>query len=295
MTNEELLFCIQNDQNRQQNIEQLYLQNEGLLRKICIKLSKATGYEFEDLLQQSYFGLVRAVDTYKNDQKTVFATYATMIIKRELQRYINTTGSLIRKPEYRDTLIWKYKQFIADYQTQNKTDPFDSEICENLKINQKQLERIREDILTMKIKSFSERISFETEDTLGDTLPDPVDKYDEAERIILNDQLAIKLWDAVKTLKEQQQMIIKEIYANDSTVKEIAAKTDIPIHIVWRERDKALKELKENYQEELLMFLDVYGMGLRGVSLNFWKEKGFSSTEFAAIKLLERRKNEYIK
>ena len=61
MTNEELVHEYQ--AGNREVIEQLYLQNSGMIEKIVRRYSGVE--ELEDLRQESYFGLVKAAEAIR--------------------------------------------------------------------------------------------------------------------------------------------------------------------------------------------------------------------------------------
>lgn len=98
MTNEELVKEIQSGINQQENMKQLYFQNIGLLRSICLKF--AHNEEMEDLLQEAFFGLYEAVKHYESDSDVLFMTYAPYWIRQRLRFYTINSGHLIRIPAH---------------------------------------------------------------------------------------------------------------------------------------------------------------------------------------------------
>ena len=62
-----------------------------LIRKIAdeyYKANKNNKVDYEDIVQEGYFGLLQALDNYKEDDKTLFYTYATICIRREMERLL---------------------------------------------------------------------------------------------------------------------------------------------------------------------------------------------------------------
>ena len=96
MSNEELVKEIQSGINPQENMAQLYFQNIGLLRNICLKF--AHNEEMEDLLQEAFFGLYEAVNHYESGSDVLFMTYAPYWIRQRLRFYTINNGHLIRIP-----------------------------------------------------------------------------------------------------------------------------------------------------------------------------------------------------
>lgn len=288
MTNEELVTLYQSGQK--QYIEQLYQQNTGLLKKICnIFLGISSSLEFEDLLQQSYFGLVAAAETYQQEYETSFAQHLAMHVRKELLLYIENCGSTVRVPVHQCQLVFRYHRAIKQYQQQTGRDPEDDYLCESLQISQKQLNRVRETVNIMRLKSLSETVSNDPDAdcTLADIVADPVDHYEEIDDHILNEELAEKIWTAVGKLKQRHKEVIISHYAEEKTVAEIAEEKGVPAHTIHRAKKTALQELRRNNETRLKSFCDVYGISAKGTSFSAFERTWTSSVERAVLRLLE--------
>lgn len=286
MSNEELVSALQRGENWQDNIEQLYYQNIGMIRQICQRYSSISDHDFDDLMQQSFLGLNKAVDNWKSDQDISFITYATVVIKHELKRYIDETGSIVRRSSNENHIIGRYKQYIESYITEKGKKPSEQEIINELGITLKQLRTLLMNIRIFAVKRLDEPLSEDLEDTIGDTVTDPIDKYEKLEKHILSQELAEKLWDAVNKLKEEQRTVINDHYKEGKTLKDIASDNGWTKDLTIRLKDKALKELKKKHQRSLKPYLDIYGMGIKGTSLSNFNNSWTSATEYAALKLL---------
>lgn len=73
MENEELVTAIRNGTDRQNNMERLYLQNKGIMLKAARKYSAFA--DIEDLMQEAYFALENAVNTFDITRGTKFTTH----------------------------------------------------------------------------------------------------------------------------------------------------------------------------------------------------------------------------
>ena len=71
--------------------EQLIEQNTGLVKNIALKYIN-TGYEFEDLLQIGFIGLLKAVDRFDTKFDVMFSTYAVPMILGEIKRHLRDDG-----------------------------------------------------------------------------------------------------------------------------------------------------------------------------------------------------------
>jgi len=293
MTNEELCIAIQSDKNNKQKIEELYFQNIGLLQSICNRISKSSGYEFEDLLQESYFCFVKAAENWNADQGVSFSTYATTAIYRYLLQYVRKTHSIIRKPVYKESLIGKYKQFLNEYQKQYGKEPSDEELCNELAINADALALLKSDAYCTECLSLSASLPEDDGTNLADLIPDPVDQYECVETRIIQGELAEKIWAAVSKLKEEQQTVIKQHYVDGKSIASIARENHWKYHKTKRNHKTALDTLRRKNRRELKKFFEIYGIGLKRTGLQYWKHTGTSSTEYAALKMLDKWENDY--
>ncbi len=67
-------------------LEELYKNNSGLIYKICKPLADDVVL-IEDLIQESYFALIKAVEGYKTEFGVRFSTYFTTTLQRYMWRY----------------------------------------------------------------------------------------------------------------------------------------------------------------------------------------------------------------
>lgn len=86
MTNEQIVTEIRNGYSVTDNMQLLYERNLPLIKQI---IKKYAAYEpMEDLSQESYFGLVEAVQHYESSKNVRFMTYAEYWVKQSVQRYL---------------------------------------------------------------------------------------------------------------------------------------------------------------------------------------------------------------
>ncbi|MBQ7104758.1 MAG: sigma-70 family RNA polymerase sigma factor [Bacilli bacterium] len=52
---------------------------------------KNYGIELDELIQEGTIGLINAINSYMNQDKCIFYTFANLIIKREMDRYVKKT------------------------------------------------------------------------------------------------------------------------------------------------------------------------------------------------------------
>ena len=151
MTNEELVAEIQQGINLKENMSHLYMQNKPLISKL---IKPYISYaEYDDLMQEAYFGLQKAIEHYTPMKNIKFISYAVYWIISEVARYTyknsNTKNISISKMQE----IYRYKKFLAQYSFLNSELPKDNVICNELKITQGHLNSIRKTIHEMNCMS----------------------------------------------------------------------------------------------------------------------------------------------
>jgi RNA polymerase sigma-B factor len=70
----------------------------------CARSFVATGEPIEDLVQEGYIGLIKAVDRFDPDKGVRFSTYACHLIAGEMRHYLRDLGKLIHEPGWHGQL-----------------------------------------------------------------------------------------------------------------------------------------------------------------------------------------------
>ena len=147
MENEALVQLIQNRDHERDNMAALYQQNHGLIFGICRKYCPTwrepgggLSPDMEDLLQQAYIGLDRAVKSYDPSAGASFSTWAVPIIKQEISRYRAACGTPIKVSEHERALYYQYDR-LTRYMVQNRgRKPTESEYSRFLGVS---IEKVR--------------------------------------------------------------------------------------------------------------------------------------------------------
>lgn len=91
--NEELVNLIQKNINVKENLSKLYEKNKGFIYN-CVKCySNRT--DIDDLMQEAFWGLKRAVDLYKTYKGIKFLAYASYWIRIFAKRYFERMSSIV--------------------------------------------------------------------------------------------------------------------------------------------------------------------------------------------------------
>ena len=126
-----------------------------------------------------------------------------------------------------------------------------------------------------------------TEDfTIGETVKDPVDQYDQLLDQMQQEELAETLWQLVDSLPEQQSEILHAQYEDNITLRQVSDKLGLEYQRTRQERDKALRTLRKPHNScKLEYFLPDRALSLAyGGGVESYNRTWTSSTERAAFK-----------
>ena len=110
--------------------------------RLAISIAKRyqnRGCDFDDLVQESTLGLMRAVDRFDWRRGFTFSTYATWWIRQSVMRHITLQSSSIRLPAGANSLVWKARRAADEYSRQFGVQPTVEELADMLGVGQDSL------------------------------------------------------------------------------------------------------------------------------------------------------------
>ncbi|KQS66166.1 RNA polymerase sigma factor RpoD/SigA [Modestobacter sp. Leaf380] len=111
--------------------EHLVLANIRLVVSIA-KRHQNQGLDLADVIQEGFFGLLRAADKYDYTMGFKFSTYATWWIRQSIARGLANTGRLIRIPVHVLDVVRKVAVTTTTLQTRLGRAPTTTELAEEL-------------------------------------------------------------------------------------------------------------------------------------------------------------------
>ena len=293
LSNEELVKLIKEGQDPDgKYMMQLWKQNHGMIWKTINVYTKFE--DPEDLMQEAFIGLRKAVDFYDPNMNIKFATYLTFWIKQIVSRYIRNNGKLIRMPVYCYDLLYKRNRFISEYRGQFGQDPSDQQIAAELDISINRLKALEQRTSKCNnIRSLYDPIGNESSDLkLEDCLSDGSIPQEEIDEQIYREQRAAAVWKEVNELPDKQKSVILMRYLEDKTLDECAKEIGVTEELVRRRQIAAVKTLGSGkHRKMLIIYADnnPYNSALHG-SVSEFKITHTSSTEKIAIRNVERHR-----
>lgn len=199
----------------------LVIEHNYRLVMFVARRYRSRGLEYDDLVQEGIFGLMRAVDRFNGKRGNKFSTYATWWIRQAVSRAVMDQGSTIRLPVYmhgeakrkqREKLPTAWEPVSLEMNVRSKAKPFHEG----------------------------------SPTSLGDTLTDPVEETDEtaAENVDRENapaQLAA-LFDLARIVPRDRQILLER--ARGATLESIATRYDLSRERVRQIVSRCLERLQ---------------------------------------------------
>lgn len=165
------------------------------------------GCSFEDLIQESNLGLIRAVDRFDWRKGFKFSTYAVWWIRQAVQAHVAGQSGAIKMPTSARSIMYKAQQFREAYSEEFGCDPSPGEVATAVGVPEETLRSI--------YKSGSTAVSLDkplsSDDSGGRTFAeivggvDETDPADEIDKVLLRQVLT----KALRKLTPREENIIR--------------------------------------------------------------------------------------
>ena len=273
MTNEELVEQIQNGVNVQENMGLLYQQNIGFITKIVHPFSAYA--EEEDLMQEAYIGLHKAVEGFDASKGFLFLTYAPHQIRQQCRIYLNNYARTNRIPVHMLEKMREYKKLFAEYNG-NLTEEI---VMDEMGLTKEQYDFMIQTIHQESVISIDTQIQTDKGDTattIGDCLADSVDIEGDA----VENDCKNRIWGIVDDiLNDKQKDVITSYFLNQQSYSAIGETMGCSRERIRQIKNKALSILKEiNELQDLAEFWGYDSM---------MAYTGKNSVEYLVLKKLE--------
>lgn len=286
-SNEEIIKLIKNGVDVNENYLELYQRNRGFIYLVIRKWIRDVNDE-EDLMQQSFFAIVKAVEYFNPDlEETNFLTilkYCTWNETRDI------TSEL---PAHMRNKIYKYRKTKDKLFNELGRQPKNYEIMLEMDIDLKQLEEIKKAYRFSNTLSLDKPLSEESETTLLKLYSDSqADEDSEFEDKLSNEELRKILDEALNKLPEKTQKVINDRYYKSKTLEQCGNELNVSRERIRQIENEGFRKLRKDKQLEKQ--LDGYINMYKTVGVNQFNNTRTSSVEWLAIKreqMLKRLKD----
>ncbi|HQK93432.1 MAG TPA: sigma-70 family RNA polymerase sigma factor [Armatimonadota bacterium] len=228
--------------------DRIVAQFSGLVESVARSIPN-TSEPTEDLVQEGYIGLIKAVDMYDVERGVKFITYATHLILGEIKHYLRDRKSIIREPGWLYELNQKVSRAIDQLTQEHGRYPSVAEICKEVNIGEDAVLEVLRTRNTFQVGSLD--VSDEDEESgrahrldtkkirslQHSTLELPVE-----DRIVLDSSLA--------KLKSIEREVIEYFFFRDFSQTEIARRLGVSCNYVSHLVRAALRKLRSSLARE---------------------------------------------
>lgn len=242
MSNEELVSLIQGGEDVTDNMVVLWQQNQGYIIKVARKYQHLA--EVEDLMQEAYIGLTKAVENYRLEEGTTFISYATYWIKQAIHSYIENCGLLIRLPPHMANMVTRYKIFTKEYENRYGVVPTDEQMSHLLDISDKRLQTIQKALNTEQISSLNIPIGNDGEGQIMDLQASAEDLEEDVVKCLDRADMKRALWSTIDLLGERNKKVLRLRYQEGKTLKEVGNEVGVTLSYVRAIENECMKKLR---------------------------------------------------
>lgn len=285
MSNEEIVSEIRTGRFVAENMQLLYEGNLPLIKKF---IKPYAAYEpMEDLLQESYFGLLAAVQHYETSENVRFMTYAEYWIKQSVQRYLENCGSTVRIPTHTRAKMSRLRKATIQLRQEQGREPTATAVAALLGVSVEEVQEIQG--YMQSVVSLDTPIAEDNSLTLADTLQADLSVENDTVDKIYSEHSKNELWGIVERYTATRENdIIKGIFLHGKTMAAVAREQGVTIERVRQTKEKGLRRLRMGKaKRELLEKFDIVESRLYRGGMKNYKEHGTSIVEYLAIQKLE--------
>jgi len=256
MSNEELVAMIQSGINESDNMAMLYSQNRGFIAKVVKRYGYAcqssyTGIsiiEFDDLMNEAYFGLIECVKRYDPNQGVLFLSYASHWINQAMKRFLDNSGRVIRVPVHTQEKVYKYNQVTAHFINKYNRKATTQEYAMWLEVSVNVIEKLEKFMYQGATRSLDETLPGSENITFAEATASDVNIEHDVVEKVAKEQIKEELWDIVaQVLKDKKKIqIFKWRYINELTLEQTGEKANVSRSAIDQTIKYGIKMLRRN-------------------------------------------------
>lgn len=243
-SNEEIIRQLRRGANREVALSLLYQNNKPAIYKIAKKYG---GYNnIDDLIQEGFIGLMRAVESYDpdHDSGASFFHYAMPWIIKSVTRSL-AYYEPVRISEGERQRYFKYRNILS--QREARGLPCDlSSMAKALNWTEKKTEEVQGYALMLSQASLETPVGSEEDTTLMDMIPSAENIEKMATEPLYLDYRKALLWNNVNKLPHEEREIITGHYRDGRTLVDLARELQLTPMQTQRKRENGLEKLRYN-------------------------------------------------
>ena len=165
------------------------------------------GHNFDDLIQESSTGLLKAVDRFDPELGYKFSTYACWWIKQATLQYINDNASILKIPTHSRMLASRIKSTIREYNSNYGYTPSTDELSEILNVTKEVIENTLKNVTTSVSIDQARSNSDDEKNTLLSKLED--ETYANPLDILEKEEMISIIKNNMKLLSSREEKVLR--------------------------------------------------------------------------------------
>jgi RNA polymerase sigma-B factor len=207
------------------------------------------GEPLEDLVQEGYIGLIKAVDRFDPDRDVKFATYANHLVSGEIRHHLRDRKSLIREPSWLYELNQRISKVVSELSQEQGRLPTISEIAQRTNLAE---DSVLEVVKTRNLFRISSIDQPQDDNESSSDIPFDRNKIASLryEPLKLPVEDKILLQDGMRKLKDIERRILDSIFFGGLSQAETARRLGISDNYVSHLVKVALGKLRRTFVPE---------------------------------------------
>ena len=201
----------------------------------CARNFKASGEPLDDLVQEGYVGLIKAVDRFDPEKNIKFSTYACHLIVGEIRHYLRDLGRIIHEPGWHFELRQRIAKTADSLIQQTGQQPTPEQIASHLNVKVETVREVLERVQTLRVESLDEPAGDD-----GNDATDLLERFDarrsshghgshgHAGEGRIEDSMFLE--DALPQLKALEQQALTMFFFDELSKSEIARRLGISVN-----------------------------------------------------------------
>lgn len=217
----------------------------------CARNFVASGEPIEDLLQEGYVGLIKAVDRFDPDKGVRFSTYACHLITGEIRHYLRDLGKLIHEPGWHSELRQRIARSTDQLTQKLGRPPQPEEVAEALNIRVDSVRDVLKNQMVLMVDSLDAGDS--NDDEGGDDGADEFASDDMPHEPLVDNRMMLDA--ALPQLRELEKQAVHLFFFEECSKTDIARQLDISVNYaayLIKQGTQHLRQIIERSDESVL-------------------------------------------
>jgi RNA polymerase primary sigma factor len=249
-TEEEVDLAMRIRNGDQKALERLTKANLRFVVSVA-KQYQNQGLALPDLINEGNLGLIKAAERFDETRGFKFISYAVWWIRQSILQAIADQSRIVRLPLNQVSSVNKISQVLSRFEQENERRPSVDEISEHIDLPKEKID----EAMNINGKHVSVDAPFvDGEDSsLLDILVN--DSSPSADKQLLLESLRQEIQKALQILNERERLVITAYFGigqQEMTLDEIGEKYDLTRERVRQIKEKAIRRLRYNTQNDIL-------------------------------------------